>query len=127
MSNVLIINGFKIVNLCPHAVDMVHGGVQYRWEKCASPARLAEVITPSFMGGVFTEVKFTDVIGLPDAVTGTLYIVSLPMKLVLSLRSDLVTPTGSVRNSEGQVIGCTSLSFRPEFTDELMDKMATAP
>ena len=46
------------------------------------------------------------VVGLPDAVEGVYYIVSLPVARHEPTRTDLIVPHDSVRNHHGTIIGC---------------------
>ena len=52
---------------------------------------------------------FGEVVGLPEPIEGTWYIVSR-IVAEAAQRSDLLVPDETVRNSEGQIVGCKSFA-----------------
>ena len=56
-----------------------------------------------------TETSFGDVVDLPAPAPDTLYIVSRLVATAAN-RDDLVVPNGIVRDDNGNIIGCKSLS-----------------
>lgn len=52
---------------------------------------------------------FGEVTGLPDYEKGTYLLVSAIVREALPLRSDLVSPGQSLRDNDGNVIGCLGL------------------
>jgi len=77
-------------------------------------ARVAVTETPlhrTYSGVVLVRQKFGNVTGLPDAEEGFLLIVSALVKSALPDRRDLVSPASLVRDDDGSIIGCRSLSL----------------
>ena len=54
-------------------------------------------------------VRYSDLVGLPEPVDGTYYIVPLLVALARPDRPDLLVPHEQVRNESGTVLGCRSL------------------
>lgn len=77
-------------------------------------ARVSVTETPlhrTYGGVVLVRQEFGNVTGLPDAEEGFLLIVSTIVKSALPDRRDLVSPASLVRDDEGRIIGCRSLSL----------------
>jgi hypothetical protein len=94
----------KIVNLTPHAVNII-GGETYA---SSGVARVSEVETQvGEAGGIplFSK-KFGEVVGLPEPQQDTMLIVSMMVKAAAPHRSDLLVPTKLVRDEKGNIIGC---------------------
>lgn len=59
----------------------------------------------------FIYTEFDDITDLPDETGECIYIVSSIVKSAAPERNDLVVPKDFVRDEEGKIIGCKSLSF----------------
>ena len=104
----------KIVNLTPHAVNIV-GGATY--EPSGAVARVEETLTPvgQVEGIPLYEVSYGKVEGLPqDTSPEVLYIVSAMVRAACPGRTNLASPGAPVRNSAGQVVGCRGLIVNPQ-------------
>lgn len=111
-----------LINLTPHAVTLFSAeGHQCTIEATGDAARVSEslealgTVTVSDQRGgsgvdfeVVTVVT-SNVIGLPNPVSGTLYVVSRMVAEACRDRDDLVFPVDLVRNEDGSVIGCKRL------------------
>lgn len=106
----------EIRNQTPHDVTVLSDAVSVIYEKCSDPIRVSELITEVGMYAdttVVNIVSYTDA-ELPVFEEGVLNIVSLPVAQYVknsTQRVDFVTPGELVRNSEGVIIGCRTLSF----------------
>jgi hypothetical protein len=69
-----------------------------------------EVVEKTDDGIVLTKQVFGETVGLPDPADDIYYIVSGLVKAANPDRHDLVSPAGLVRDDDGNVIGCSSLS-----------------
>ena len=103
-----------IVNMTPHSIKLVtaSGTMQY------APVGLARVSqTQTVVGEVdgvkLVNVHFGEVVGLPEPVTGTLYIVSAMVREACKSRTDLASPGDLVRDADGNIQGCKSLILNP--------------
>lgn len=52
---------------------------------------------------------YGEVVGLPDPIEGTIYIVSALVAQLTKDRNDLYLPGNIVRDSRGKIIGCLNL------------------
>lgn len=113
----------KVVNLTPHAVTVL-GGVAPQ----VFPAPDKGTLIPRVDFGAPQVVQdLTDalgvpvsaqgaqgvVVGLPDPVSGTLYLVSMAVRAACPSRTDLVSPGTLVRGPDGQPTGCQGLVVNP--------------
>ena len=105
----------KLVNLTPHAVNIVledgalnivPSGVVAR---CSQSDVNVGTIDVDGIAVPLTETSFGDVVDLPAPAPDTLYIVSRLVATAAN-RDDLVVPNGIVRDDNGNIIGCKSLS-----------------
>jgi len=102
------------VNCTPHSVTLLDGdnNVVFTLPKCEEAPRLHQsTIQVDIVAGVsITETTFGQTQNLPEPIKGVFLIVS---RLVLSAnpsRTDLVVPNELVRDSNGNIVGCKSLS-----------------
>jgi hypothetical protein len=107
-----------LLNYTPHAVNVIGGdnGAPDHLIPSSGIARVSVEERPfpteilwfpgNFCHSVKTEVM-GDVEGLPEATPDTWYIVSRIVAAALPGRSDLIVPTGFIRDDEGNIIGCT--------------------
>ena len=110
----------KIINLTPHAVSIVgEGGKEIasfppsgQLARCsASTKRVGEI---SFSEGVSIPLTCTQlgaVEGLPSPQPDTCFIVSRIIAEACPDRTDLLFPDQTVRDGEGGIMGCKSLSI----------------
>jgi hypothetical protein len=104
----------KIINLTPHPIHILSDeGIVVRTIDSTGLARLsASTVSVGDVDGIpLTRTVFGEPTGLPDAVEGTLLIVSQIIKSALPARADLVVPAGVQRDKEGIIIGCRSLDI----------------
>ena len=106
-----------LLNYTPHAVNVVgDNGAPDHLIPSSGIARVSVEERPfptdilwcggDFCHDVKTEVM-GDVEGLPEAAPDMWYIVSRIVAAALPGRSDLIVPTGFIRDDEGNIIGCT--------------------
>lgn len=105
---------FKIINLTPHAVNIVDvdGKEIAKFAPIFPSARCTQTNTVvSMLGEIpITETTFGEIYDLPEEDGETMYIVS---RIVLSAakgRKDLLTPNQVVRDGDGNIVGCQSLA-----------------
>lgn len=103
-----------IMNFTPHSIKLLtaSGTMQY------APVGLARVSqTVTVVGEVdgvkLVNVHFGEVVGLPEPVVGTLYIVSAMVREACKSRTDLASPGDLVRDEAGNIQGCKSLILNP--------------
>lgn len=111
-------NTANIINLTPHAVNIVNndGSVSVTIEASGNVARCSQSI--SIIGSVtinsvaipISSSSYGEVVDLPDPQAGVYYIVSRLVMSACPNRQDLLVPNDLVRNDAGQVIGCRSLA-----------------
>lgn len=101
------------INLTPHEVSLVddQGSILLVIQPEETSARCAVKREIAFLadGVQVNRSVFGEVIGLPDPVEGTWYIVSR-IVAEAARRGDLLVPDETVRNSEGQIVGCKSFA-----------------
>lgn len=106
------------INLTPHDVVLVDGTNNpiLTIPASGSLARCRETVVTTgsiVINGITiptTEKNMGEVVGLPDPQDGVVYIVSLPVKKAVPDRRDVLVPNESVRDANGNIIGCRSLS-----------------
>lgn len=116
---VAILCTMRLVNLTPHAVTLIaSNGSQVVVQPSGSLARVAtteKVVGNTEIEGLefpIVATQFGEVQGLPEQEEGTMYLVSALVKEAAAARGDLVSPGAQVRNEQGQVVGCKSLSCK---------------
>ena len=102
----------QFVNLTPHTVN-IEGRDPI--QPSGKIARVSEMSRPAaVVDGVQLVFKmFGDVVDLPDPQTGTIYIVSMTVRLACPGRGDLASPGDQIRDAAGQIIGCKNLVINP--------------
>lgn len=104
----------KIRNFTPHPIVILNNKNEVI-EKFQSEGIIrlnSEIIKIRKEGDIqITKTIFGNPEGLPEEKEGILLIVSQMIKSALPNRNDLVVPAELVRNDEGYVIGCKSLSI----------------
>ena len=98
----------NLINLTPHMINVLHADGSISNIASSGLARCAEqrVKHGSIDGIELYAVSYGEVSGLPEQVEDTFYIVSMPVRLALPERKDLLSPGELVRDSEGKPIGC---------------------
>lgn len=104
----------EVVNLTPHAINIVGGST---FEPSGEVARISstnesagELVINGELIPLVTQ-EFGEIIGLPEEKEGTLFIVS-GLVFSNSSRRDLLVPGEQVRDEKGRVIGCKSFQVR---------------
>jgi hypothetical protein len=101
-----------LTNLTPHAIVFTTGltvppsGQVARCAQVSQPAGEADGV-PLF------HTAYGAVEGLPEPVSGTLYIVSAMVRAAVPHRQDVASPGDLVRDGEGKVTGCKGLVVNP--------------
>jgi len=117
MNNAIIriVNGTeeKLINLCPHKVDIVLDGETITVAPSGIIARIQskEVVVKTILGCIpVYGTEYGEVENLPEKEENTYYIVSRLVLLNSPERDDLLAPGGQVRDADGNVCGCKGLS-----------------
>lgn len=103
----------RIINATPHAVNIISdNGESLRTFEPEISVRVSShcEVVGTLAGIPIDSATFGEVEGLPEYREGVYYIVSRLVKQALPDREDLLCPGQQVRDSEGRVIGCKSLS-----------------
>lgn len=109
-----LVAGNKLVNLTPHPVNVILDGQD---PIVINPSGVIprcsaanNIIAPGF-----TQSVLGDVTGLPDQQDGILLIVGALIRTACPDRDDLIgpdtSPTGAVRNDQGQIVGVRGFQF----------------
>lgn len=106
------------INLTPHDVVLVDGTNNPILTIPASGSlarcKASTITTGSVnVNGVeipVTETVMGEVTGLPDEVEGTVLVVSLAVAKAVPDRRDVLVPNESVRDANGNIVGCRSLA-----------------
>jgi hypothetical protein len=107
----------KLINTTPHDINYVHvDGTVQTFPKSDAPARCTETTVledSNFLGQGLRLVrkKFGMVENLPAPTPDTFYIVSAIVKAACPDRTDIVLVSDTVRNGEGQIVGCQSFAL----------------
>lgn len=106
-----------IINLTPHPINIVdeEGNVIKVFESAGVARATQEDAEIGTLEGIpIIETEFGEPIGLPEYSQGTYYIVSAITAKAASLSGrstrDLLLTGKTVRNSDGQIIGCQALA-----------------
>jgi hypothetical protein len=111
----------EYINLTPHTVIVYANGADqpatHDIPTSGTIARLAEIYHTAMVDGMdipITDVRLSKVLGLPDQRDGCAFIGSMPLLMGMKSagidRPDVYYPYGQVRDSQGRIIGCTSLA-----------------
>lgn len=107
-------NFTNIINLTPH--DIIIVGEDDSILLTVKPSGLARVQATTVATGntaygiPITKTKFGEVQGLPEPNDGTAFVVSRMVAESLPGRRDLLIPNESVRDKDGNIVGCRSLT-----------------
>ena len=104
----------KFVNLTPHALNIVaYYGSIITIQPSGDVARVeaTSAVVDSISGIDISQQTFGEVIGLPAAQDGVVYIVSRMVKDRVPDRRDVLVPGTPVRDADGKIIGAKGLSL----------------
>ena len=110
-----LVNGGNLVNLTPHPINIIldNDSDPIVIAPSGTVPRVASTATTVAPGFVTTIMG--DVTDLPDPVPGTLLIVGAMVRTALPDRDDLIgpdtSPSGAVRNDQGQIVGVRGFQF----------------
>ncbi|MGI5927973.1 MAG: hypothetical protein ACOX8A_12495 [Thermacetogeniaceae bacterium] len=103
----------KIINLTPHAINLVRNGqIVETLPAAALPARVsvsAEIVG-EINGFEIRKNVYGQVVNLPEREEGTVYIVSALVAQAAKDRDDILVTDGAVRDADGKIIGCTGFA-----------------
>ena len=107
----------KIINLTPHKITCFDqkGNITREFESEGNARVEQHTIHRGIECGVqISETGFGEVQGLPEESieSGICYIVSMIVRTASPNRLDLLVPNDLVRDEEGRILGCKSLSIR---------------
>lgn len=102
----------NIINLTPHAINIV-GNQTITIPASGQVARVSMTTTSAgtHEGIPLVRGSYGEVVGLPDAQPGVLYVVSALVRAAIPHRTDLASPAKLVRNEAGQIMGCEALEI----------------
>ena len=105
-----------IINLTPHPVNLLDVDanviITFHTEGLARCSQNDVIIGKLNKDIILTKTSYGEVIGLPEQLPGTFYIVSRLVRNALPNRTDLLVPNQLIRDSEGQIVGCRSFSIQ---------------
>jgi len=102
----------KIVNLTPHKISLYKDDKIIKEFESEGVARATQksIVVDNIDGIDICRNVYGEVIGLPEQQPNTFYIVSKIVMDACPDRDDLLLSNDSVRNEEGQIIGCRSFA-----------------
>ena len=111
---VALVAGGNLVNLTPHPVNIImDDGSNITIDPSGVVPRCSAANTVIAPG--FTQSVLGDVTGLPNKQDGVLLIVGALIRSACPDRDDLIgpdtSPTGAVRNADGQIVGVRGFQF----------------
>ncbi len=100
-----------IINLTPHAINVVTGTGTVTLPPSGAVARCATASAPAgeHEGIALARTTYGEVVGLPAPVAGTLFVVSALVRTAVPHRADVASPGDLVRDAAGQPTGCKGL------------------
>lgn len=102
-----IITGAKVVNLTSHTITELTTGISYPTSGVVARADTKSVKVQTINGIPVYKTELLDIVGLPEPVEGTIYVVSaLTLKIVPDDRTDVVATGNPQRNEFDKIIGC---------------------
>lgn len=106
-----------IINLTPHPINIIdeEGNIIKVFESAGAARATQEDVEIGMLEGIpIIETTFGKIVDLPEYSQGTYYIVSAITAKAASLSGrstrDLLLTGKTVRNSDGQIIGCQALA-----------------
>ena len=103
---------FEVINCTPHDITIMNSK-KIVIEASGIVARVSTTMNPSGMIGniPLSETRFGEVENLPEPKKHTRYLVSRMVMEACPNRHDLLVPGECVRDEEGRIIGCKTLSI----------------
>ena len=101
-----------LVNLTPHALNLILASGEVRTvAPSGNVARCATVseVVGEVNGVALSRTTYGEVVGLPEATEGTLFVVSALVRSAVPHRKDVASPGDLVRDAGGNVVGCKGL------------------
>lgn len=103
----------KYVNLTAHTINEVTSGMSIPTSGRVCRVKATTVKIKEHVGIPLYSTEFGEVEGLPEPVTGVMYIVSaLALNAIDSSRTDCVAPGNLQRNENGQPVGCVGFRLK---------------
>ena len=102
----------NLVNLTPHAVTIVlPSGDTVTLPPSGTVARCStsSEVVGEVNGIPVSRVSYGEVVGLPEATEGVIFIVSALVRSAVPHRKDVASPGDLVRDAAGAVVGCKGL------------------
>jgi hypothetical protein len=104
----------KFINLTPHTLNIVKADGSIM--DIPPDGKIARVASSSTVVATINDINisqqtFGDVIDLPDAQDGVVFIVSRMVKDRVAHRSDVLVPGAPVRDADGKIVGANGLSL----------------
>ena len=102
----------NLVNLTPHAVTIVLPiGDTVTLPPSGTVARCStsSEVVGEVNGIPVSRVSYGEVVGLPEATEGTMFVVSALVRSAVPHRKDVASPGDLVRDAAGAVVGCKGL------------------
>lgn len=96
----------KLINLTNHDINEVYTGTRIPTSLNQARVNTYKEQVDTIHGMPVFDIKSNGVIGVPEPVEGTIYIVSALVLRHAKGRTDLICPGNPVRNEKGNVIGC---------------------
>ena len=104
----------QIINATPHDVNIVGENGQvvrtYAASGICPRCSVSREAVDEIDGIRINRTVFGDIVGLPEYVEGTYYIVSVIVANAAKGRQDLLITDDAVRDDKGRVIGCRALA-----------------
>ena len=103
-----------IINLTPHVLNIVAAdGSTVDVQPSGDIARVSSTsaVVATINGINVSQQTFGNVIGLPDAQDGVVFVVSRMVKERVADRADVLVPGAPVRDAEGKIVGANGLSL----------------
>lgn len=124
----------RLINLTPHDITIVQEGKpSITIPASGQVARVAETIKPVGLIDtpegevVLRHHYYGEIEGLPEPQPDTMFIVSLLVAQAAPYRTDVVSPSGLVRDTQGCPIGCEGLATRHPWERQYRVRVTTRP
>lgn len=96
----------QIINLTPHTINLPHVAIP---STGSARVGVSSEVVSSYAGVAIYESVYGEVTGLPEEAVGVNYIVSRMVAAAVPERTDLLVPSGLVRDDKGRIVGCLGL------------------
>ena len=107
-----VLNNIELINLTPHTITIIKDDEEIKLEsKGLARVNTTTEVVDTVNGIPVNVVKFGSVTGLPSQQKDTMYIVSrIVAEAVKDERDDILIVDKTVRDGNGQIIGCTAFA-----------------